>query len=78
LARTYDHVVVDAGAAAEGPLGRLAQIMHVAVLVCDRIDDVAAVGTREQMYAAGFKFVRMLPGPQADPKPKIASSREAA
>jgi polysaccharide biosynthesis transport protein len=60
LARSYDHVVVDAGALADIPTDRLAPIMQVAVLVCERADDVAATGASEQIRAAGFKPVRVV------------------
>ena len=80
LGRAYDHVIVDAGVVTEVPAEHFAQVIQVAVLVCERTDDRAAVEAIEQIDSAGFKSVRLLPGPQAGPiqEKRVVGPREAA
>ena len=62
LVRSYDHVVIDGGAAADSPVERLAPLANRAVLVSA---DAAAPATRaahERMMLAGFADVSVLAG----------------
>jgi Mrp family chromosome partitioning ATPase len=70
LARSYDYVVVDAGALRDAPTERIAQFAPRAVLVANELDDPATVSAREALLAAGFANVSVLvnspQGPQSD------------
>jgi uncharacterized protein involved in exopolysaccharide biosynthesis/Mrp family chromosome partitioning ATPase len=70
LARSYDYVVVDAGALRDAPTERIAQFAPRAVLVANELDDPATVSAREALLAAGFVNVSVLvnspQGPQSD------------
>src|SRR5215212_3417377 len=70
LARSYDYVVVDAGALRDAPTERIAQFAPRAVLVANELDDPATVSAREALLAAGFTNVSVLvnspQGPQSD------------
>ena len=59
LARSYDHVVVDAGEAA-GEIGPIAEIAPHAVLITDTLANAATAAARERLLAAGFNDVRIL------------------
>jgi len=62
LARSYDHVVIDAGAATDGLVERLAPLAHCAILVAS---DPAAASTRverDHLMTAGFGEVTLLAG----------------
>ena len=61
LARSYDHVVVDAGEAA-GEIERIAEIAPHAVLVTDTLANAATAAARERLLASGFGDVRILVG----------------
>ena len=77
LARSYDHVVVDAGSLPEISPERFAQLAPRAVLVADEIDGPATDTARERLFAAGFPNVSVLAtapgGPESD-----ADGRRAA
>jgi hypothetical protein len=60
LARSYDHVVIDAGPVADLPLDRMAQIAPRAVLVAEASADVNTTAAHERLRAAGFADVTML------------------
>ncbi len=70
LARSYDYVVVDAGALPEISPERFAQLAPRAVLVADDIDGPATESARERLFAAGFPNVSVLAsapnGPEED------------
>jgi uncharacterized protein involved in exopolysaccharide biosynthesis/Mrp family chromosome partitioning ATPase len=57
LARTYDHVVIDAGALPQIPLERFARLAPHAVLVAPGMPETAANAARERLIAAGFTDV---------------------
>ena len=62
LARSYDHVVIDGGAATDGMVERLAPLTQRAVLV---VADPAAASTRvegERLRASGYGEVMLLAG----------------
>ncbi len=62
LARSYDHVVVDAGDATGPEVERVAEIAPHAVLVADSLANAATAAARERLLAAGFADVRILVG----------------
>ena len=79
LGRAYDHVVVDAGTLSEVSAERLARITQVAVLVCERADDLVTGAALEQIEAGGFNSVRLVSGtPGPLPDQRVGGSREAA
>jgi len=67
LARTYHHVVVDAGAADATALERLAQLAPQGVLVTASVPADAADAAQERMLTAGFATVTVFTG--APPQP---------
>ncbi len=69
LARAYDHVVIDAGAMSEMPVASCARIAPRAILVAVDAADAAAKLAREQLLAAGFSDVTMLPGNPGEAAP---------
>jgi Mrp family chromosome partitioning ATPase len=76
LARSYDHVVVDAGAADAVPLERFAVLGPRAVLVTAELDNAATALVRERLLKAGFANVSVLA--QAPPAPDMAAAQAAA
>ena len=68
LARSYDHLVIDAGALPQLDAERFAQFAPRAVLVAHQIEDVAAIEARERLLRAGFIEVGTLAsGPAVQP-----------
>jgi succinoglycan biosynthesis transport protein ExoP len=62
LARSYDHVVVDAGEVSGPGIERIAEIAPHAVLVTDTLANAATGAARQRLLAAGFGDVRILVG----------------
>jgi succinoglycan biosynthesis transport protein ExoP len=62
LARSYDHVILDAGAAGEARLDRLAQLAPRAVLVAPSAEAPETAAVRERLLQAGFAKVDVLAG----------------
>jgi uncharacterized protein involved in exopolysaccharide biosynthesis len=54
LARSYDHLVIDAGALPQIDAELFAQFAPRAVLIAHQIEDVAAIEARERLLRAGF------------------------
>jgi Mrp family chromosome partitioning ATPase len=77
LGRSYDYVVVDAGALPGIAPEQLARLIPRAVLIADAIDGPATESARERLLSAGFPNVSVLAsapqGPELD-----ASRRRAA
>jgi uncharacterized protein involved in exopolysaccharide biosynthesis/Mrp family chromosome partitioning ATPase len=77
LARSYDYVVIDAGALPQIAAERLAKFAPRAVLVAEELDGAATESARAQLLSAGFPNVSVLAsgpqGPQLD-----AGGRRAA
>ncbi len=73
LARSYDHVVVDAGEVM-GEIERIAEIAPHAVLVTDTLANAATGAARERLLAAGFNDVRILVGGQGSPGETAAAA----
>jgi uncharacterized protein involved in exopolysaccharide biosynthesis len=78
LARSYDHVVVDAGTAGEAALERLAQLAPRAVLVAAEVDDPAIAPARERLLQAGFAGVSLLAGVRRGPELGAGGTQAAA
>ena len=68
LARSYDHVVIDAGTLGDAALDRFANLAPRAVLVAGKIDDPATVWARERLLQAGFADVNVLVGAPRGPE----------
>ena len=60
LARSYDHLVIDAGALPDIAAERFAQFAPRGVLVASAVGDLATIEAREQMLHAGFADVSTL------------------
>ncbi len=68
LARTYDHVVLDAGAVPEIMADRFARLAPKAVLVAAGPDHAATKVARERLLGAGFADITVLAPPQNGPQ----------
>ena len=60
LARSYDHLVIDAGALPDIDAERFAQFAPRAVLVAGAPDDLGTIAARERMLRAGFAEVSVV------------------
>ena len=78
LARSYDHVVIDAGAVTDAALERLANLAPRAVLVAGELDDPATLSARARLLNAGFADVTVLVGAPRGPGIGAAGTRVAA
>ncbi len=75
LARTYDHVVIDAGAVPEMTVEPFARIAPRAVLVATDLAHPSTQAARERLIAAGFTDVTLFlgsPRPAMQPRPAAA------
>jgi Mrp family chromosome partitioning ATPase len=78
LGRSYDYVVVDAGALPNIAPERFAQLAPRAVLVADDIDGPATETARERLFAAGFPNVSVLASAPNGPESDAGGRRAAA
>jgi tyrosine-protein kinase Etk/Wzc len=78
LARSYDHVVLDAGTIEDAALDRFAMLAPRAVLVAAELDDPATAVARERLRTAGFANVSVLVGTPRDPEEGAAGAKAAA
>ena len=62
LAQSYDHVVIDAGSAADAPVQNFAHLAQRAVLVAGNPADPATRAARERMTMSGFADVTLVAG----------------
>ena len=62
LARTYDNVVIDAGAIGDAALHPLARMAPRAILVAIDLADPATQSARQQLMVAGFADVTLIQG----------------
>jgi exopolysaccharide transport family protein len=62
LARSYDHVVINAGTLPDMPLEAIAALASQAVLVADAPDDPISAAAQEHLLAGGFSTVSVLQG----------------
>jgi uncharacterized protein involved in exopolysaccharide biosynthesis/Mrp family chromosome partitioning ATPase len=60
LARSYDYVIIDGGAAGGRELERLAEIAPQAVVAADTVTGTAATAARARLEAAGFQAISVL------------------
>jgi MinD-like ATPase involved in chromosome partitioning or flagellar assembly len=60
LARSYDHLVIDAGALADIAAERFAEFAPRAALIAVANDDLATIEARERLLRAGFTEVSVL------------------
>ena len=60
LARSYDHLVIDAGALPDMPAEPFAALAAHAVLVASEVDGLATLEAREMLLRAGFTSVEVL------------------
>lgn len=75
LTRTYDHVVIDAGAVPEMIVGPLARVAPRAVLVATDFAHPSTLAARDRLVAAGFTDVTVFLGAPRDatqPRPAAA------
>jgi MinD-like ATPase involved in chromosome partitioning or flagellar assembly len=66
LARSYDHVVVDAGAVSDGVAERLARLAPKAVLIATGTEPPATQAAQLRLAAAGVADVTVLTGAPGD------------
>ncbi len=62
LGRSYDYLVVDAGAQSEVAIAPIAQITARAVLVAGETPDDSVEALRDQLLSSGFADVTVLTG----------------
>ncbi len=74
LARSYDHVVVDAGEAAGLEIERVSEIAPHAVLVTDKLANTATSLARDRLLASGFSDVKILVGAYGTPGETAAAA----
>src|SRR5262249_57160896 len=78
LARSYDHVVINAGTLQDLPLEAIAALAPQAVLVADAPDDPICAAAQEHLLAAGFNTVNVLQGWSSPPGVDGSAARAAA
>jgi uncharacterized protein involved in exopolysaccharide biosynthesis/Mrp family chromosome partitioning ATPase len=78
LNRSYDYVVLDAGALPEIAADKIAKLAPRAVLVADEIDGPATESAREQLLSAGFPNVSVLASSPQGPESDAGGSTRAA
>jgi uncharacterized protein involved in exopolysaccharide biosynthesis/Mrp family chromosome partitioning ATPase len=76
LARTYDHVIIDAGAAPGVPADRIARLAPCAVMIAGGVAAASADAVRAHLAAAGFQDIAVFDG--TPPELDADGSREAA
>jgi uncharacterized protein involved in exopolysaccharide biosynthesis/Mrp family chromosome partitioning ATPase len=78
LARSYDHLVIDAGALPDIAAERFAQFAPRAVLIASRIEDLDTIEARERLLRSGFTEVSMLASGPAEPTVEAGRAQAAA
>jgi MinD-like ATPase involved in chromosome partitioning or flagellar assembly len=78
LARSYDHVVINAGTLPDLPLEAMAALAPQAVLVADAPNDPISAAAQEHLLAAGFSAASVLQGWHSAPGPDGSTARAAA
>jgi polysaccharide biosynthesis transport protein len=76
LARSYDHVVINAGALPDIPVEAIAALAPQALLVADMRDETITKSAQARLLAAGCSTVSVLP--HAPPAPDGTTTRAAA
>ena len=78
LARSYDYVVIDAGAVADTALDRFANLAPWAVLVASERESPTTVAARERLLTAGYSNVTVLVGEPRGPQSDADGAQAAA
>jgi uncharacterized protein involved in exopolysaccharide biosynthesis/Mrp family chromosome partitioning ATPase len=78
LARSYDHVVIDAGALPDMAAERFAEFAPRAVLIAGAGEDLATIEAREQLRRAGFTQISVLASGPNDRLTQAARALAAA
>ncbi len=78
LSRSYDYVVLDAGALPEIAPEKFARLAPRAVLVADNVDGPATESARERLLSAGFPNVSVLASSPDGPEYDAGGNRAAA
>ncbi len=78
LARSYDHVIIDAGMAEDIVIERLATLASRAALVAAELEAPATAHLRERLFSAGFTDVSVLVEASPDLDRGAASAKAAA
>ena len=78
LARSYDHLVIDAGALPDVAAERFAEFAPRAVLVASTIDDLGTIEARERLLHAGFTDVSVLASGSPEPAAEAGRAQAAA
>jgi uncharacterized protein involved in exopolysaccharide biosynthesis len=78
LARSYDHLIIDAGALPDLAPERFAEFTPRAVLIAGASDDLATIEAREQLRRAGFTQVSVLANGPTDRLAEAARALAAA
>lgn len=78
LARSYDYVVIDAGALPEIVAEKFARLAPRAILVADDVDGPATERARERLLSAGFPNVSVLASSPDGPEFDAGGTRAAA
>jgi succinoglycan biosynthesis transport protein ExoP len=76
LSRTYDHVIIDAGAAPGVPADRIARLAPCAVMVAGGVAAASADAVRAHLAAAGFEDIAVFDG--TAPAIDAGNAREVA
>jgi succinoglycan biosynthesis transport protein ExoP len=78
LSRSYDHLVIDAGALPGIAAERFAEFAPRALLIAGVIDDLAAIEARERLLHAGFTDVSVLASSPGEPAAEAGRAQAAA
>src|SRR5262249_4608118 len=78
LARSYEHVVIDAGAADAAAVERLALLAPRPGVVSPKLGDGGAAPGRQALPAAGFTDVSVLVNPPRGPEAEGVRAKVAA
>jgi succinoglycan biosynthesis transport protein ExoP len=78
LGRSYDHLVIDAGALPDIDAKRFAQFAPRAVLIAGTLDDLGTIEARERMLRAGFAEVSVLASGSAERAAEAGRAQAAA
>jgi len=78
LGRSYDHLVIDAGALPDIDAERFAQFAPRAVLIAGTLDDLGTIEARERMLRAGFAEVSVLASAPAERAAEAGRAQAAA
>ena len=76
LSRSYDYVVLDAGALPEIAPEKFARLAPRAVLVADDVDGPATESARERLLSAGFPNVSVLASSPHGPEYRCGKRRQ--